>query len=106
MADQAGSDPAGIGIPGLAATPSFRVTAFSTARSAGDFIPHLQSIGPPSFMEATGVARIRSAKFTIPMGMAWNRTADSAVLWAGSMEADLVAEVEDSAAAAANADRR
>jgi hypothetical protein len=43
------------------------------------------------------------------MGMGSNRAADSAVLWAGSMEADLVALVEDlvahveeSAAAAAN----
>src|SRR2546427_10573798 len=101
MADQAGSDPDGIGTPGSRVTRSFRAGVSCTARLAGPFTPRLQFTGPHSSTEVitASAARIGSASTIILTDMASNRAADFTGQPADSTEAafhagDLAAHAE------------
>src|SRR5207245_477490 len=93
MADQAGSDPDGIGTPGSRVTRSFRAGVSSTARLAGPFTPRLQFTGPRFSTEVitASAARIGSASTIILTDMASNRAADFTGQPADSTEAPRVA---------------
>src|SRR5579885_3065706 len=85
--DQAGSDPAGIGIPGLIVIRSFQARELRTAHSAGAFTRRSTCIARPSTMGVTTVtaAHTRSAPCIIRTAMGLSRGAASAGRSAVSM---------------------